>query len=189
MARLSQRSFEGKHINFKVGETPPEIVRKVVQNNMHAATRYIKEDMVKKIKDRLASGVEGQNYNTRWAKIKSLLTGRSYSAGGPVDLRHSGFMLDALEGRGRARPSKGEARVWANFRRDRRQGPAEYPHWPGGKVIKPNITNSELADILNGVTRRGKRDSQNRKPLALHEEEADEVLQSAVKRLFKNLRS
>lgn len=187
MARLSQRSFEGTSISFKVGETPPEIVRQVVSNNIQSATKYIKEDMVKKIKDRLAGGVDGQTYNSRWAMIKSLLTGKSYGTGGPVDLRHSGFMLDALEGRGRARPSKGTTRVWANFRRDSRQGRAEYPHWPGGKVVKPNITNSQLADILNGVTPHGKRDSRNRKPLALHEEEADEVLESAIKRLFKDL--
>jgi hypothetical protein len=158
-------------------ENPLIGFKEVLRKNMRDVTKEAKKMLPRMIKRRLDSGIAGEGYSRSYAIKKSLMTGRSYSTSGPVDFKHSGQLLRSLEGRGRARPSQDEFRVWVGFRRQQRRSFKRSPNADPTKTTE--ITNRRLSEILN----REKRGTEERPPLSVHRNEEREVMETIAKKL------
>jgi len=170
-------------ITLSSGEIESEIenpligFKEALRKNMRKVTKEAKKMLPRMIKRRLESGVEGEGYSRSYAIKKSLMTGESYSTSGPVDFEHSGQLLNSLEGRGRARPTRDEFRIWVGFRRQQRRPFKRSPNADPTKTRE--LTNRRLAEILN-TTKRG---TTPRPPLSVQPKEEASVMKQIAKNL------
>lgn len=141
LARELEIQRDEVELSVQSGQQPLAYFRQRFLNNLNDANRYAKKRLVREVKRRLKGGLKGEGYAEEYAKDKSKATGRSYTQSGPVDLRHSGRLLNELVGRGRARPSVPSLQVWLDLKHPNRQRPSSAP---GGG----NITYRKLANIL-----------------------------------------
>lgn len=160
----------------------------LIKSNMHETARTMKRKMAHIVKQRIDGGVDGATYTPRYAAIKSILQDGSYTSRGPVDLDFTGQLMRSLTGRGRARPARGQVRVWLGHSRQAR---SPSPRSPGAKPSGGDITNRQLRDILNGETttrspRKTKLDTQGRPPIALHGDETTQLIRETIQKLMRD---
>ena len=122
-------NFKGEKIIATVsGDGPIEDLEKKFVENIHAANRLAKKLLEREVTKKLrAPGVEGEGYDSDYAKEKRQNTGRMYGSAGPVDFRYSGRLWNELVGRGRAKPSEPSLTFWLGLKHPNRKRPASAP--------------------------------------------------------------
>lgn len=154
------------------GEQPIEHFRNRFRSNVHEANRWAKKILVRKVKQALRGGIDGEGYTKEYAKDKSRRTGRSYNQSGPVDFRHSGRLHKELVGRGRARPSVPSLQVWIALKHPNRSRPKSGPGGGG-------ITYRKLANILKDM-----KPGDDGEPFGVDKRRRDEIAQGVADRLM-----
>jgi hypothetical protein len=180
MARANigtELTFGGDDVSLIFGETPPEGLRRILRERSREANRVMKKKQLQVLKKRVGRGKhqDGTRYNQDYAEYKSKLTGRSYSASGPVDLYKTGKLYNSLVGRGRPKPAKGILQSWIGFKRQSRSD--------------SDLTNREIARILNGDSvpesdPKAKVGAEG-KPFDLSPREREKVFNATVRQLLK----
>jgi hypothetical protein len=171
----SPKTFGGQEFFAFFKGNPVLEMRKRFQQNARGAAKVLKQEMVRIIKERHQDGQPGTGYNPTYARRKSRMTGRGYRPGQRHDYEWSGQLHDALEGRARAKPSKGVVNAWVGFTHLRRQ-PIQRTPGSNPNAVR-TLNNRQLTEVLN---RRhgGVGGSQ---PFRLTESEREELLRRTAK--------
>lgn len=187
MSNVGEIKLGGSVLSAKLSEIPGEDIERQFVENISAATKIAKQEMLRTVRERLSKGISGATYNADYAKIKSIFKGGGYSSAGPVDLNLHGQLTADLRGRGRGSKKRKEMRVWLGFKRQKRRRQLRSPN-SGYRKPAHRLTNKELADIFNGenpaAIEKAKLNSRGEKPLALHEDEEERVIDTVLQRLF-----
>jgi len=169
-------NFKGESIIAQVrGEGPIEDLEKRFKNNIHAANRLAKKLLKREVTKKLrAPGVEGEGYDSEYAKDKRQDTGRMYGSAGPVDFRYSGRLWNELVGRGRAKPSEPSLTFWLGLKHPNRRRPKSAPGGGG-------ITYRRLVSIL-----RKEKPGTDGDPFAPDDEGKERIAQEVADALMGN---